>query len=29
MSDKIGIPEKIAANNQLDGMKNFERWWFV
>jgi len=29
MSDKIGTPEKIAANNQLDGMKNFERWWFV
>jgi peptide/nickel transport system substrate-binding protein len=29
MTDKIGTPEKIAANNQLDGMKNFERWWFV
>ncbi len=29
MSDRIGTPETIAANAQLDGLKNFERWWFV
>ncbi len=29
MTDKIATPEKIASNFQLDGMKNFERWWFV
>ncbi len=29
MNDKIGTPEVIASNGQLDGLKNFERWWFV
>lgn len=28
-TDKIGTPEKIATNSQLDGLRNFERWWFV
>jgi peptide/nickel transport system substrate-binding protein len=29
MTDKIGTPEKLASNAQLDGLRNFERWWFV
>ena len=28
MNDKVGTPDKIATNSQLDGLKNFERWWF-
>lgn len=28
-TDKIGTPEKIAPNSQLDGLKNCERWWFA
>ncbi|MEM7076358.1 MAG: ABC transporter substrate-binding protein [Pseudomonadota bacterium] len=28
-SDKIGTPEKVASNSQLDGLRNCERWWFV
>ena len=28
-TDKIGTPEKIASNAQLDGLKNTERWWFA
>lgn len=28
-TDKIGTPEKIASNSQLDGLKNSERWWFT
>ncbi|NNE23213.1 MAG: ABC transporter substrate-binding protein [Rhizobiales bacterium] len=27
-SAKIGLPEKIANNWELDGHKNGERWWF-
>ena len=29
LSDKIGTPDPIAGNWALDGLKNFERWWFV
>lgn len=28
-SKKIGLPEKIANNWELDGHKNGERWWFT
>ena len=28
-TDKIGTPEKLASNSQLDGLKNCERWWFA
>ncbi len=28
-SNKIGLPEKIANNWELDGHKNGERWWFA
>lgn len=28
-SAKIGLPEQIANNWELDGHKNGERWWFV
>lgn len=28
-TDKIGAPEKVASNSQLDGLKNCERWWFT
>jgi peptide/nickel transport system substrate-binding protein len=28
-SKKIGMPEQIAANWELDGHKNGERWWFA
>jgi len=28
-TDKIGTPDRIAANSQMDGLKNSERWWFV
>ena len=27
-NDKIGHPEKLAANWELDGWKLIERWWF-
>jgi len=26
---KIGLPEKIANNWELDGHKNGERWWIA
>ena len=29
MSDRIATPERLATNGQLDGLKNFERWWFA
>lgn len=29
VSKKIGLPEQIASNWELDGHKNGERWWFV
>lgn len=29
LNDKIGHPEQLGANWELDGMKNTERWWFV
>ena len=29
LSDKIGTPDPIAGNWALDGLKNFERWWFT
>ena len=29
MRDTIGTPETIAANSQLDGLRNHERWWFT
>ena len=28
-TDKIGTPETIASNAQLDGLRNCERWWFA
>jgi peptide/nickel transport system substrate-binding protein len=28
VSGKIGLPDKIANNWELDGHKNAERWWF-
>jgi len=28
-SVKIGLPDQIASNWDLDGLKNAERWWFV
>jgi len=28
-TDKVGTPEKLASNSQLDGLRNCERWWFV
>ena len=28
-SDKVGLPDQMAANWELDGHKNAERWWFV
>ena len=28
VSDKLGMPEQIGNNWELDGMKNVERWWF-
>ncbi len=28
-SSKIGMPEQIASNWELDGHKNGERWWFA
>ena len=27
-SDKVGVPEQLAGNWELDGHKNAERWWF-
>jgi len=27
-STKIGLPEQLASNWELDGHKNAERWWF-
>ena len=29
VSSKIGLPEQIASNFELDGHKNAERWWFA
>ncbi len=28
-SKKIGLPEQMASNWELDGHKNAERWWFA
>ena len=28
-TDKVGTPEVIGANWELDGAKNAERWWFA
>ena len=28
-SKKVGLPDKIANNWELDGHKNAERWWFA
>ncbi len=28
-TDKVGLPEQMAGNWELDGHKNAERWWFV
>jgi len=27
--DRVGLPEVLASNWELDGHKNAERWWFV
>ncbi|MCR9256416.1 MAG: ABC transporter substrate-binding protein [Alphaproteobacteria bacterium] len=27
-SDKMGVPEQVGNNWELDGAKNAERWWF-
>jgi len=29
INDKIGHPEQLGNNWELDGMKNAERWWFT
>ena len=29
VSTKIGHPDEIAGNWQLDGNKSAERWWFA
>ncbi len=29
VNDKLGLPEQIGNNWELDGMKNAERWWFA
>ncbi len=29
VSDKVGYPEQLGNNWELDGLKNAERWWFV
>ena len=29
ISKKIGLPEQVASNWELDGHKNGERWWFA
>jgi peptide/nickel transport system substrate-binding protein len=29
VSDKVGTPEKISANWNLDGFRCVERWWFA
>lgn len=29
MRDNVMTPETVAANSQMDGLKNFERWWFA
>ncbi len=29
VSTKIGLPDQLASNWELDGHKNGERWWFV
>ena len=28
-TDKVGTPEVVGANWELDGAKNAERWWFL
>jgi len=29
VSDKLGLPDQLGNNWELDGMKNAERWWFA
>jgi peptide/nickel transport system substrate-binding protein len=29
ISTKIGLPDQVASNWELDGEKNVERWWFA
>ncbi len=29
VTDKVGVPDVIGNNWNLDGLKNAERWWFV
>ena len=29
INDKIGHPEQLGNNWELDGMKNAERWWLT
>jgi peptide/nickel transport system substrate-binding protein len=29
VNDKLGLPDQIGNNWELDGMKNAERWWFT
>ncbi|MDH3449040.1 MAG: ABC transporter substrate-binding protein, partial [Gammaproteobacteria bacterium] len=29
LNDKLGHPEQLGNNWELDGMKNTERWWFA
>ena len=29
VSDKLGTPERLAGNWNMDGNKNTERWWFA
>jgi peptide/nickel transport system substrate-binding protein len=29
VSAKLGLPEQLANNWELDGHKNGERWWFA
>ena len=28
-TDKVGLPDQLAGNWELDGHKNAERWWFA
>ncbi len=29
LSSKLGLPDKVAANWELDGHRQAERWWFA
>ena len=29
VNDKLGLPDQVGNNWELDGMKNAERWWFA